>query len=166
MFHHHRYTVLLTFIYNRTLTEHSQPPLCRTTLFLLSVMLHPHRYTVLLILVCNCSLTHQSQPTLCRTIFFLLPVIVHHHRYTILFIPVTPMLCYSRRDAVPTPRVHLYSRVHSFHLCLHRYTTSTPVLYPALNTNCPVLPASLLCLSIPKGAHAITLNVLPRTNPR
>ena len=51
MFHHHRYTVLLTFIYNRTLTQHSQPPLCRTTFFLLSVMLHPHRYTVLLILV-------------------------------------------------------------------------------------------------------------------
>jgi len=166
MFHHHRYTVLLTFICNRTLTQHSQPPLCRIILFLLSVMLHPHRYTVLLILVWNCSLTHQSQPTLCRTIFFLLPVILHHHRYTILFLPVTHMFCYSRRDVVPTPRVHLYPGVHSFDLYLHRYTTSVTVLYPVLNTNYSVLPASWLFPSIPEGSRASTPIVIPRTTPR
>ena len=118
-------------------------------------MLHPHRYTVLLILVWNCSLTHQSQPTLCRTIFFLLPVILHHHRYTILFSPVTHMFCYSRRDAVPTPRVHLYSSVHSFHLCLYRYTTSVTVLYPVL-----------ICPSIPEESRAIIPIVIPRPHPR
>ena len=129
-------------------------------------MLHPHRYTVLLMLVWNCSLTHQSQPTLCRTIFFLLPVILHHHRCTILFILVTHMFCYSLRDAVPTPRVHLYSCVHSFHLCLHRYTTSVTVLYPVLTTNYSVLPASWLFPSIPEGSRAITPIVIPRTTPR
>ena len=57
---------------------------------------------------------------------------------------ITFLFCYSRRDAVPTPHVHLYSSVHSFHLCLYRYTTSVTVLYPVLNTNCSVLSASWL----------------------
>ena len=52
-----------------------------------------------------------------------------------------PLLLFTPRRSINTP-CSSDSSVHSFHLWLRRYTTSVTVLYPVLNTNCSVLPAS------------------------